>query len=216
MLRKTRETTYLHTFLASFGGVLISDFYPGYDSIKCKQQKCWVHLIRDINDDLWKTPYDTEFEIFVLRVKDLIIPIMEAVQKYGLKKRNLKKFQKQVDIFYRKVIIDKHYKSELTMGYQKRFLRYWESLFTFLEQDGIPWHNNTAERAIRHLSVQRKISETFFSETVTGQYLLLLGIMQTCKFQKKPFLKFLLSGEKDIDQFKRPRRKRRTKLVSKS
>jgi hypothetical protein len=37
-------------------------------------------------------------------------------------------------------------------------VRYRESLFRFLEQDGIPWNNNTAKRAIRHLAVQRKIS----------------------------------------------------------
>ena len=42
--------------------------------------------------------------------------------------------------------------------YQKRFDRYRDSLFTFLTQDGIPWENNMAERAIRQLAVQRKIS----------------------------------------------------------
>ena len=35
---------------------------------------------------------------------------------------------------------------------------YRESLFTFLTQDGIPWENNMAERAIRQLAVQRKIA----------------------------------------------------------
>ena len=42
-----------HDFLADYNGTLISDFYPGYDSVQCQQQKCWVHLIRDLNDDLW-------------------------------------------------------------------------------------------------------------------------------------------------------------------
>jgi len=43
-LTETREATIVHEFLASFNGILISDFYPGYDSVKCVQQKCWVHL----------------------------------------------------------------------------------------------------------------------------------------------------------------------------
>jgi hypothetical protein len=89
----------------------------------------------------------------------------------------------------------------LALKYQKRFLRYRESLFTFLKEDNIPWNNNAGERAIRHLAVQRKISGTFF-ESLAPQYLLLLGIMQTCRFQGKSLLKFLLSKEKDIDQFK--------------
>jgi hypothetical protein len=58
-----------------------------------------------------------------------------------------------------------------------------------------------AERAIRHLAVQRKISGSFFKSGATA-YLTLLGVMQTCKFQNKSLLKFLLSQQKDIDQFK--------------
>ncbi len=91
----------------------------------------------------------------------------------------------------------------------KRFKRYRHSLFTFLEHDGIPWNNNMAERGIRHLAVQRKISGTFFA-SVAPQYLLLLGIAQTCRFQDKSLLKFLLSGEKDVDRFKAVKRVRRS------
>jgi len=87
---------------------------------------------------------------------------------------------------------------ENTIKYQKRFQRYRDSLFTFLEENFIPWNNNTAERALRSLAIQRKISGTFF-EDVAPYYLQLLGIAQTCRFQDKSFLKFLLSGEKDID-----------------
>jgi hypothetical protein len=45
--------------LTDFKVILISDFYPAYDSLKCRHQKCWVHLIRDLNDDLYKlmSPY---------------------------------------------------------------------------------------------------------------------------------------------------------------
>src|SRR5262249_12865600 len=61
-----------------------------------------------------------------------------------------------------------------------------------------------AERAIRQLAVQRKISNTF-SKRVAPQYLLLLAISQTCRFQGKSFLKFLLSKETDLDSFRRTR-----------
>jgi hypothetical protein len=199
-LRETREATIVHEFLVNYNGILISDFYPGYDSVKCEQQKCWVHLIRDINNDLWANPFDSEFEKFVLEVKNLIIPIMEAVEKYGLKKRNLNKFKKLANKFYERVITDRHYKSELTVKYKNRFAKYRDSLFTFLEHDEIPWHNNMAERAIRHFALQRRISVSFF-ESMTPDYLVLLGIRQTCRFQDKSFFKFLFSGETDLDNF---------------
>jgi len=204
-MTETREATIAHDFVANYEGVLISDFYPGYDSVKCKQQKCLVHLIRDLNDDLWNAPFKTEFESFIFEVKNLLVPIFEAVEKYGLKKRNLNKFKKSVEQFYEKNIVDRDYKSELTIKYQKRFQRYKESLFTFLEHDSIPWNNNTAERALRHLAVQRKISGIFY-EHPAPQYLQLLGIAQTCRFQDKSFLKFLISKEKDIDKFRATKR----------
>ena len=203
-LTETREATIVYDFLSDYQGILISDFYPGYDSVQCRQQKCLVHLIRDLNEDLWKFPFDSEFESFLSEVKNLIVPMLETVQKYGLKKRHLHKFSKQVDQFYERVITERTYFSDLTLKYQNRFKRYRQSLFTFLEHDGIPWNNNTAERAIRHLAVQRKISGFFF-KSVAPKYLLMLGITQTCRFQGKSLLKFLMSGEKDIDEFKTAR-----------
>jgi hypothetical protein len=204
-MTETRETTIVHEILKNYKGVLISDFYGGYDSVQCEQQKCLVHLIRDLNEELWNVPFDTEFESFVLEVKNLLVPILEAVGRYGLKKRHLNKFQKLVEQFYKKNIVDRDYKGEASVKFQKRFQRYEQSLFTFLERDSIPWNNNMAERAIRHLAIQRKISGYFF-ERSAHQYLVLLGIAQTCRFQEKSFLKFLMSGEKDIDKFKATRR----------
>jgi len=206
-LRKNREATIAYEFLKSYDGILISDFYPGYDSVQCRQQKCWVHLIRELNEDLWGEPFNTEFEVFVLEIKNLIIPIMETIQTYGLRKYHLNKFKKHIDTFYTETIMNRHYKSDLTLKYQKRFIRYRESLFTFLEHDGIPWHNNTAETALRHLTIQENISRTFYEE-VTHHYLRLLGIRQTCRFQGKSFFKFLFSRETDLENFDSRTRKR--------
>jgi hypothetical protein len=123
------------------------------------------------------------------------------VEKYGLKTRHLRKFWLNVDSFYEKFIDNTVYASNTTQTFQKRFIKYRDKLFVFLDMDGIPWNNNTAERAIRHLAVQRKISGTFGKET-TSPYLRLLSVTQTCRFQNKSLLQFLLSGEKDIDEFK--------------
>ena len=68
---------------------------------------------------------------------------------------------------------------------------------------------NTAETAIRHLAIQRKISGSFY-ESVTHNYLILLGIHQTCRFQGKSFFKFLFSGETDLDEFQKSKRSRKS------
>jgi hypothetical protein len=120
-----------------------------------------------------------------------------------------------VDRFYKTVIEDKEYGLDVTKTYQKRFVRYRESLFRFLDEDGIPWNNNTGERAIRHLAVQRKISGRLYQRGAVD-YLALLGIAQTCRFQEKSFLKFLLSKEIDVDGFQSARRIKISRQVSRA
>lgn len=214
-MTETREATLVHEFLANYKGVLISDFYGGYDAATCRQQKCLVHLIRDLNNDLWSNPYNQEYELFVTQVKNLLAPIFESESKYGLKKWHLSKFKRSVDQFYQININITPSTCDIVAKYQKRFTRYRNSLFTFLEFDGIPWHNNTAENAIRHLAVQRKISGSFF-KNVAIQYLLLLGVAQTCRFQKKSVLKFFLSKEIDIEKFKTTQRVKISRLVERA
>jgi predicted RecB family nuclease len=212
-LTETREPTLIQQMLDGYSGVLVSDFYGGYDACNCRQQKCLVHLIRDLNDDLWKNPFNQELEGFVSAVQDLLVPIMADIDRFGLKRRHLHKHTQLVERFYKTVIVGKEYKCEVTKTFQKRFIRYKESLFRFLEEDGVPWNNNTAERASRHLAVQRKISGTFFKR-VAVQYLVLLGIAQTCRFQGKSFLNFLISREKDIDQYRERKRPKVTIQVA--
>jgi hypothetical protein len=188
--------------------VRITDFYGGYDAVACRQQKCLVHLIRDLNDDLWNNPFNQEFESFVGSVRNLLVPILEDVEKFGLWKRHLHKHQKAIQRFYRLEIDALRSSSELVAKYQKRFVRYRDSLFAFLDNDGVSWNNNEAERAIRHLAIQRKISG-FFSGPGCEKYLVLLGVAQTCRFQGKSFLKFLLSGEKNVDNYRERKTRKR-------
>jgi predicted RecB family nuclease len=205
-LTPTRETTFLQELLAGYEGTLISDFYAGYDALPCKQQKCLVHLIRDLNDDLWKNPFNTEFESFVTSVRDLLVPILHDVEKFGLKARHLRKQKSNVERFYEQTIHGSLPQSDLTAQYHKRFVRYQGSIFTFLDENGTPWHNNVAEWAIRHLAVQRKISGYFYSKGAQ-EYLRLLGIAQSCRLQGKSFLRFLISGCAEVDSFRKTRQR---------
>ena len=206
-LTETRETAVIRKILSGYSGVLVTDFYGGYDAVACRQQKCLAHLIRDLNDDLWKNPFNHELELFVAAVRDVLVSIFDDVEKYGLKARHLRKHKRVVDRFYTRTI-DRHaYECEIVTKYQKRFVRYRNSLFVFLEEDGIPWNNNAAERAIRHLAVQRKISGSFYRRGAID-YLRILGIAQSCRFQEKSFLHFLLSGEKDVDRYREKKRPR--------
>jgi hypothetical protein len=189
-----------------YQGVWSADFYPGYDSVRCRPQTCWVHLIRDLHDALRGAPFDTAFETFLLEVSTLIVPIMEAIQKDGLHKRTLHTLQKPGALFYAEGMRKHHDPSALALKYPTRFIPYRARLFTFREHDGIPWENNTAERALRHLTVQEKIAGSFH-KSLLPDALRLLEMRQTCRLQGQSFFQCLFSGETDLDNFESRKRK---------
>ena len=43
----------------------MSDFYAAYNAVRCFQQKCLIHLIRDMNDEVLKHSYDDELKRLV-------------------------------------------------------------------------------------------------------------------------------------------------------
>jgi hypothetical protein len=91
-----------------------------------------------------------------------------------------------------------------------RLLRYRGKLFTFLRHDGVAWNNNAAENAIKRFAYYREGTVGCLKETGLADYLVLLSIYQTCRDRGVSFLKFLLSGERDVGAFcEHPRRKRR-------
>ena len=49
LYRGNRSSDFLLELLKDFKGVIVSDFYSGYDRLNCKKQRCLIHLIRDMN-----------------------------------------------------------------------------------------------------------------------------------------------------------------------
>jgi len=198
--REKRETGFLKELLHDFEGVLVSDFYTGYDSIECKQQKCLVHLIRDLNEDFMKNQLDEEFKQIISEFGNLLRNIITTIDKYGLKRFYLKKHKKEVEKFYADVIMQ-DFESDLAISYQKRFIKYKDKLFLFLNYDSIPWNNNNAEYSIKPFAKWRKkISKSLTKKNIEN-HLILLSILQTCKYQGINFFEFLESGNKSIYEY---------------
>ncbi len=198
--KETREGDFLQELLQEFNGVLVSDFYSAYDSVNCPQQKCLIHLIRDFNDDLVKRPFDEELKSLTHDFTMLLKPIIETIDRYGLKTSYLRNHKVSVESFYKK-LSNQNYSSEVTLKYKKRFEKYHNKLFTFLDYDGIPWNNNNAEHTIKAFAMLRKVIGGTSTENGIREYLTLFSICETCKYKGVSFLDFLQSGEKDIDVF---------------
>jgi predicted RecB family nuclease len=209
LYKPSREADFLQDLLRGFKGVLVTDFYTGYDSLPCEQQKCLVHLIRDFNGDLLGNPYDEEFKSLAAEFGKLLRSIVATIDRHGLKKWHLHKHKPEVTRFFRDLEA-RVYRSELAESYQRRLLKYQGKLFTFLDHDGIPWNNNNAEHAVKAFAYYRRVSDGMLEEGGLSDYLVLLSVYQTCKYRGVSFLKFLLSGEDDVAAFcQRGRKKKR-------
>jgi predicted RecB family nuclease len=196
----TREGDLLQTMLKDFKGVLVSDFYAAYDAIQCPQQKCLIHLIRDLNDDVLKHPFDEELKQIARKFTVLLKPMVETIDRCGLKSRFLKKYLPSVKRFYRQ-ISESNLQGERAAKIKARLEKNRDKLFTFLEYDGVPWNNNNAEHAVKPFAALRHVIGGVTTEKGLREYLVLLSICETCKYIGVDFLEFLRSGEKDIHAF---------------
>jgi len=208
MYRPTREGDFLHDLLKDFHGVLVSDFYGAYDGIECPQQKCLIHLMRDINQDLLNNPFDEELKSITQPFGALLRGIVTTIDQHGLRRQCLRQHEAEVEEFFR-ALAGGSLSSEAAEALRMRLIKYRDKLFTFLKYDGVPWNNNNAEHAIKQFAYYRENTTGMMKEPGLSDYLVLLSICQTCKYKGVSFLKFLLSKEQDVDGFCQRKQQRR-------
>jgi predicted RecB family nuclease len=194
---ESREGHNVGSLLKDFQGVLISDFYAAYDSIPCPQQRCLIHLIRDLNSDVHKEPFNLEIKEIAQAFGAVLRPIIETVDRFGLKAHFLRKHNLAVGRFY-DILLKKKYDTSLAQKTRVRLQRNKTRLFTFLNYDNVPWNNNNAEHAIKSFSALRSVIEGTINENGIRNYLTLLSVQQTCVYRDIDFFGFLRSDETEI------------------
>jgi hypothetical protein len=189
--RESREGSFLPDMLAGFNGVLISDFFTAYDALDVPQQRCLIHLMRDLNDELLKHPFDAELKKFGQMFSSVLGGIVETIDRFGLKKRHLHKHKAIADRFCR-LTLEAELHSEVAKKYQKRVDKYREKLFAFLDHDDVAWNNNNAEHAMKCFARYRRFSDGRMTKNSIQDYLVILSMYQTCEYQGRSFLAELI------------------------
>ncbi|MGA7238179.1 MAG: IS66 family transposase [Bryobacteraceae bacterium] len=197
---ESREGSLVQTALDGFKGVLVSDFYSAYDSLPCSQQKCLLHLVRDLNDAILDNPYDDSLKGIATAFAELLRKIVKTIDRWGLKSLFLRKHLVDVGRFYRQIPKTGE-KSPAAQKWKDRLHKDRDKLFTFLKHDGVPWNNNNAEHAIKAFARIRRAIEGLSTPKGIEEYLILLSVCQTCKYSGLDFLRFLRSGETDVGAF---------------
>jgi hypothetical protein len=200
VFRPNREGGFLKEMLRDFKGVLVSDFYGAYDAMGCPQQKCLIHLIRDLNQMLLGNPFNTEVQSATKEFGGLLRQIVATIDDHGLRRHYLRRHRADVDRYFDALEASSP-KSEAAQAIRDRLLRYREKLFTFVDYDDVAWNNNQAENAIKQFAYFREGRTGTMREPGLRDYLTLLSLYQTCRYRRVEFLRFLLSGERDIEAF---------------
>jgi Transposase IS66 family/RNase_H superfamily len=196
ILAESREGDLIRDLLKDFKGVLVSDFYAAYDAINCPQQKCLIHLMRDLNDEILNNPFDAEMKSVAVGFANLLKPMIDTIDQRGLKKYFLRKHLIAVEKFY--AYLDRaEFTSDSAVRWQQRFQKNRDKLFTFLRYDDVPWNNNNAEHAIKAFAGLRDVIAGSASKEGLDDYLTLLSVIETCKYQGIDVLDFLRSREVD-------------------
>jgi hypothetical protein len=109
----------------------------------------------------------------------------------GLKRRHFRKHRNEA-VRFLKSVEKAFYSSPIATKYQERMGKYGTRLFTFLDYDGVPWNNNNAEHAIKVFARARTSADGRFTEDSIREYLVMLSVAETCRYQNIEVLQFLL------------------------
>ena len=102
------------------------------------------------------------------------------MDRYGLTKSRLQKHKSAAMGFVEK--FGKHQvSSEAATKYQKRIDKYGYRLFTFLDYDRVPWHNNNAEHAIHAFARYRRFADGRFTRKSVSDYLAILTCLSNVR-----------------------------------
>jgi uncharacterized protein (TIGR03067 family) len=153
-----------------------------------------------MNQDLLANPFDAELQSITGPFGTLLRAAVQTIDEHGLVQKFLKRHQPDVDEFFRS-IEGRSFRSEAAEALRGRLLRNRDGLFTFIRHDGVGWNNNLAENAVRQFAYYREDTPGMLREEGLKEYLLLLGLHQTCRYRGVSFLKFMLSREMDVDAF---------------
>jgi predicted RecB family nuclease len=189
--RDSREGSFLEEMFKDFRGVLVSDFYTAYDSLKCQQQRCLVHLMRDFNEEMQKHPFDNELKLVGVKFSEVLRDSVATIDQYGFKARHLTKHKRAANDFCRWAS-NCEFGSPSAERLRSRIAKYQDQLFTFLGQDGVSWNNTIAEHFIKPFARYRQTANGKFTARSIRDYLVILSIAETCKGRGEDFLEFLL------------------------
>lgn len=142
----------------AFAGVLVTDFYAAYDHYDGPHQRCWAHLLRDIHALVERHPADAALAAWATQVH-AVYDRARRVTSPDAPARARARRRCEADLL---AACEPHLDGAAPAVPQavlcRRIAKYLPELFSFVGDPAVPATNNAAERSVRPVVVQRKIS----------------------------------------------------------
>jgi len=172
---------------ANYKGVMHADFYGAYNIFK-KIQRCLVHFLRKLKEELEVTPGEEALLELKKGMKSIIQrgEEIKTLPETPDKKMEIKKLERRLQTLMK--IESTNKKATVLVN---RIKRHKNELLQFVKHKEVEYHNNRAERTIRAVVIFRKLS--FGSRTPEGaqNYAMLASVLETCRLKGKSILVFL-------------------------
>ena len=169
-------------FTQEFDGTLITDFWGAYNAVVCAdRQMCLVHLLRELEQtEKYKSPGE-HWPEFAKKLRRLIGDAIRLWYRQG--ELPAKSYASRKDCLHKRLaeMIDIAWHDSHAKRLIKRFRRHQGDLFTFLDQAGVPFDNNHAERSIRPAVILRKNSYGNRSDHGADCQAVLMSVFRTLK-----------------------------------
>ena len=167
--------------------VIHSDFYAAYNQFPYTQ-KCLVHYLRDIKNELKVSPDDKALWQLRLYLKKLIT-LGKKVQRLK-RKRAIDKGKHALDQLIKK-ITRLTSDNEKTQTLINRAIKYQNCLANFVDHPQAEFHNNWAEQTIRFAVIFRKLSFGHRTVQGAGLFCVLTSVLDTCRLNRINTFEFL-------------------------
>ncbi|MCH8839605.1 MAG: IS66 family transposase [Planctomycetes bacterium] len=189
MINRSRGSPALDEFfIREFDGTLITDFWGAWapnevwSAVVCAaRQKCLVHLLRELEQtEKYKSP-GKHWPEFAKKLRRLI---GDAIRLwYRQDELSPEAYASRKDRLHKRLaeMIDGPWKDNHAKRLTKRLRKYQGDLFTFLDQEGVPFDNNHAERSIRPAVILRKNSYGNRSDHGAVCQAVLMSVFRTLK-----------------------------------
>lgn len=195
VLRNTRGKAVSQEILGTdFGGYIVTDRYNAYHWVDdAQRQFCWAHLGRDFQRVSERSGKAGEIGTGLLWAYALLFHMKHRLDDGSItlntfKRHVVRTIRPDTHKLLKEAINCGHPKTE---GFARELYKRRKCLFTFLKDPTIPLTNNTAERALRHPVIWRKIS--FGTQSQRGNRFVerILTLWATLKRKPRDVLHFI-------------------------